>query len=69
MLAAAHGGEVAGVHELQAAVHGAEAGQHHELAGGGPEDVIGRLPVVLLQQHRGLPGLEKNTLCNISVRD
>ncbi len=57
MLAGAHGGEVARVHELQAAVHGAEPGQHHELARRRPEQVIRRLALVLLQQHRGLPGL------------
>jgi len=62
MLPGAHGGEIAGVHELQAAVHGAEAGQHHKLPRRRPEDVVGRLPLVLLQQDWGLAGLEHSRI-------
>ena len=62
MLPVAHGGEVAGVHKLQAAVHGAEAGQHHKLSRGGPEQMVGRLPLVLLQHHRGLTSLTTTAL-------
>jgi hypothetical protein len=64
VLPTAHGGEVAGVHKLQAAVHGAEPGQDHKLTRRRPEEVIGRLAVILLQQDRGLASLriKKNNI-------
>ena len=57
MLAGVHGGEVRGVDELEGAVLRLQARENDELAGGRPEHVVGRLPLVLLQQGRGLAGL------------
>merc|ERR1719232_1301678 len=50
VLAAVHGGEVRRVDEFQHPVHVLEAGEHAELPVGAPEEVIGRFPLVLLQQ-------------------
>ena len=49
VLVGAHAGEVAGVDELEHAVHAPQAGQHDKLPGGRPEQVVGGLPLVLLQ--------------------
>ena len=49
MFPAVHGGEVGRVDVLHNAVHGPQPCQDDELAGGRPEQVVGRLSLVPLQ--------------------
>ena len=49
VLAHAHAGEVAGVDELQDPVHAPESCQDHKLSSWSPEQMVGSLPLVLLQ--------------------
>merc|ERR1719239_614549 len=52
VLLSCHRSEVGRVNKLQNSVHRPEAGEYDKLSGGRPEDVVGGLTVVLLQQHR-----------------